>query len=83
MLLDCFMPGHDGFEVARIARTQLGLDLPIVALTAHAVDGNKEACLEAGMNDFLAKPVTMDALATTVDRWVGLPLVVLPIASSS
>ncbi|HJN77396.1 MAG TPA: response regulator [Myxococcota bacterium] len=83
VLLDCFMPGHDGFEVARIARTQLGLDLPIVALTAHAVDGNKEACLEAGMNDFLAKPVTMDALATTVDRWVGLPLVVLPIASSS
>ena len=82
VLLDCQMPGYDGLTVARIARGQLRLELPIVALTAHAVDGNKEACLAAGMNGFLAKPVTMDALAGVVDRWVGLPAVDLPAMSS-
>lgn len=74
VLLDCLMPGHDGIDVARIARTRLGLTLPIIALTAHAVDGNKEACLAAGMTDFMAKPLTLDALAKVVDRWVGLPV---------
>lgn len=73
--LDCLMPEHDGLAVARIARQRLGMVIPLIALTANTVSGNREACLDAGMTDFLAKPVTLDSLGAVVERWVGLPLV--------
>ena len=60
------MPGPDGFETTRIIRDPasnvLDHDVQIVALTAHALIGDRERCLQAGMNDYLAKPVRADRL---------------------
>jgi two-component system sensor histidine kinase/response regulator len=73
MLLDVQMPGLDGFEVARRirAREQGARRLPIIAMTASAMKGDRERCLEGGMDDYVAKPVTPDALDETVRRWVS------------
>jgi len=81
ILMDCQMPEMDGFEAtAQIrARQREGLlpgKLPIVALTANAVEGDRERCLAAGMDDYLSKPFTRERLAATLGRW--LPLAVEP-----
>ena len=73
VFMDCQMPVMDGFEAARAIR-ELGGDyarLPIVALTANVLPADREACLEAGMNDFLPKPVKLDLLRSAVLRWAG------------
>ncbi len=73
VLMDCQMPVMDGFEASRAIR-ELGGDyarLPIVALTANVLPADREACLEAGMNDFLPKPVKLDLLRSAVLRWAG------------
>ncbi|WP_417497260.1 response regulator [Maricaulis sp.] len=64
-LLDQRMPGMDGPEVARMARMS-GHDLPLVALTANSSEDDRTNCLEAGMDDFLSKPVDPDLLAATL-----------------
>ncbi|MBL8420237.1 MAG: response regulator [Dechloromonas sp.] len=74
VLMDCQMPGMDGFEAtAQIrARQREGLlhqPLPIVALTANAVEGDRERCLAAGMDDYLSKPFTREQLVVTMARW--------------
>jgi len=66
-LLDQRMPGMNGPEVARMARMS-GHDLPLVALTANSSEDDRTNCLEAGMNDFLSKPVDPDLLASTLAR---------------
>ena len=66
-LLDQRMPGMNGPDVARMARMS-GHDLPLVALTANSSEDDRTNCLEAGMNDFLSKPVDPDLLARTLAR---------------
>jgi two-component system sensor histidine kinase/response regulator len=73
ILLDCQMPDIDGYDVARAIR-QLGKAtrrIPIVAMTAHTMDGEREKCLAAGMDDYLAKPVSTQRLGAALVRWLG------------
>lgn len=72
VFLDVQMPGMDGCETARrIRRDERLRDLPLVAVTANAVAGVRERCLDAGMNDFLTKPVDTPALLDALSRWAG------------
>ena len=70
ILMDLRMPGLGGMEAARALR-QRGVTTPVVALTADAFEDDRRACLAAGMNDFLVKPLTPDALRAVLSRWVG------------
>jgi signal transduction histidine kinase/ActR/RegA family two-component response regulator len=71
VLMDCQLPGIDGLETARRARLLLGeRELPIVALTANVRAEDRAACLAAGMDDFLAKPIRTEALQTCLARWL-------------
>jgi PAS domain S-box-containing protein len=75
VLMDVQMPGMDGLETTRAIRDGVVLveatGVPIVAMTARAMLGDREKCLEAGMNDYLSKPIEMSALAAVVERWLG------------
>jgi CheY-like chemotaxis protein len=71
VLMDVEMPGMDGHEATRLIRTKLGLvDLPIIAMTAHTLKGDREKCLEAGMNDYLPKPVGTKQLFAALVKWI-------------
>jgi CheY-like chemotaxis protein len=70
ILMDLRMPGLNGIEATRALRDR-GVTTPIVALTADAFDEDRRACLEAGMNDFLAKPLTPSALRGVLTHWTG------------
>jgi signal transduction histidine kinase/CheY-like chemotaxis protein len=74
VFMDCQMPVMDGLEATEKIRA-LGVrgELPIVAMTANALQGDRDRCLDAGMNDYVAKPVRPDALAKVVSRWTGDP----------
>ena len=74
ILMDCRMPGMDGYEATAAIRAGEGPNArtPIVALTANAMAGDRERCLEAGMDDYLAKPVRRDDLNPLLLRWVKL-----------
>ncbi len=71
VVMDVQMPVMDGLEATRLIRAQLSTaQLPIIAMTAHAMDEERLACLAAGMNDHLTKPVDPRALASTLEHWV-------------
>ncbi len=75
VFMDCQLPDIDGFETTRRARAQLaGQPLPIIALTANVRAEDRAACLAAGMNDFVAKPIRTDALRTILSRWLHQPV---------
>ncbi|TDN38853.1 hypothetical protein A8B98_22080 [Hymenobacter sp. UV11] len=73
ILMDVQMPVMDGFEAARHLRQHLKITTPIVALTASALNGEKQKCLDAGMNDYLTKPFFEDELLQLVQDWVLHP----------
>ena len=95
VFMDCQMPEMDGFEATREirAREQSGRGsglhpapsahrrTPIIAMTANAMQGDREACLQAGMDDYVSKPVTSDALAVVFERW--RPRAVQPAVSAA
>jgi CheY-like chemotaxis protein len=85
--MDCQMPEMDGFEATRAIRTWSRLPesgatadavdanqlrmIPIVAMTANAMKGDREQCLAAGMNDYLAKPVKAADLSYVLEKWLN------------
>lgn len=73
ILMDCHMPVMDGFEATRSIRDGRSScrDIPILALTASAVKSDKQLCLDAGMNDHIAKPVRADLLRERLEHWLS------------
>ena len=73
VLMDVQMPVMDGFEATGIIRQGVGgvdPDIPIIAMTAHALKGDRERCLVAGMNDYISKPINAGELYEKVSQWV-------------
>ena len=76
VLMDCQMPEMDGFEATKEVRRQNlttadGSPLPIVAMTANVMSGDRERCLEVGMDDYIGKPVKRDKLEEVLRKWLG------------
>lgn len=78
VLMDCQMPEMDGYEATRYIRDAksgvLNNQIPIIAMTAYAMKGDREKCLDAGMNEYISKPVQIDKLSALLDEWLGKTL---------
>jgi two-component system sensor histidine kinase/response regulator len=79
VLMDMQMPVMDGSQATRVIRAQPGFEaLPIIAMTANVMEADRRACLDAGMNDFLSKPVEPDRLYALLQAWIKPAAVALP-----
>ena len=76
ILMDCQMPNMDGYEATQAIRKLEGhtSHVPIVAMTAHAMAGDRERCLAAGMDDYISKPVSPGSCKTALDAWAPLEI---------
>ena len=76
VLMDCQMPEMDGFEATRAVRQKESAasspSIPLIAMTASAMQADREKCLLAGMSDFIAKPVQSEELAEMLARWLAI-----------
>lgn len=74
VLMDVQMPGIDGFDTTRRIRGFGGKfsTIPIIAITAHALKGDKDKCINAGMNDYVSKPIRAEELIRMIDYWLGI-----------
>ena len=79
VFMDCMMPGMDGYGATRAIRAaederraggEITFRIPIVAMTANAMEGDREACLAAGMDDYLSKPLDPDQVAAMLAKWL-------------
>lgn len=72
ILMDCHMPDMDGYEATKIIRTSKTLErseIPIIAMTANALKGDRERCMAVGMNDYISKPIDFEILADKLEKW--------------
>ncbi len=72
VLMDCQMPDMDGFAATRVLRkaeAKTKEHIPVIAMTANAMQGDREACIEAGMDDYISKPVALESLKEALTRW--------------
>ncbi len=72
ILMDIQMPEMDGYQATRMIRDQGYPDLPIIAMTANAMKGDRELCLEAGMNDYISKPIKRETVFQILEKWLKL-----------
>ncbi|PCJ33455.1 MAG: hypothetical protein COA99_15770 [Moraxellaceae bacterium] len=75
VLMDCQMPVMDGYEATKVIRNQgAGLNnvnIPIIAMTANAMEGDREKCIAAGMSGYLSKPIEPEEIETTLSTWLA------------
>ncbi|OQP56061.1 hypothetical protein A4H97_20995 [Niastella yeongjuensis] len=89
VLMDIQMPLMDGYTAARKIRNELKSAIPIVAMTAHALPGEKEKCLSYGMNDYITKPVKQEQLRELINRFISFvqpisnDVIIKPVAESN
>ncbi|CAN5439343.1 hypothetical protein BH11CYA1_BH11CYA1_37280 [soil metagenome] len=85
VFLDCQMPGLDGYEACKIIKEiqqRRGLNVPVIAVTANAISGSREECLDRGMDDYLSKPIDPKTLSRLVARWLGVSDIKITIVPS-
>jgi CheY-like chemotaxis protein len=76
ILMDCQMPEMDGYQATSVIRSSTTLpnvNIPIIAMTANAIKGDKERCIAAGMDDYVSKPVSLDKLSLVIKKWLKDP----------
>ena len=86
ILMDCQMPEMDGFAATAAIRAAEALGrprVPVIAMTANAMQGDREACIEAGMDDYISKPVKTDALRAIVEHWLPTEAPAVPSSACS
>ncbi len=83
VLMDVSMPVMNGLEATEAIRSleaEVGVRIPIIGLTAHALKGDREVCIKAGMDDYMSKPISPDALVAKISDWLDKPVATAAIA---